>query len=94
MTVTVIGAMVCGVVVCGVVVCGCVPKALLPEGNGRDVYPWVQVNGRAVCIACALCVSVWISAERDDMGDLEGTHQATAISPEAPAELALSLSAC
>ena len=30
--------------------CG-VPKALLPEGNGRDVYPRVQVNGRAVCLS-------------------------------------------
>ena len=46
----------------GVVWCG-VPKALLPEGNGRDVYPRVQVNGRAVCVACALCVSVLSSAE-------------------------------
>ena len=30
--------------------CG-VPKALLQEGNGRDVYPRVQVHGRAVCIS-------------------------------------------
>ena len=44
----------------------CVPKALLPEGNGRDVYPRVQVNRRAMCIACAPCVSVWISAERGE----------------------------
>ena len=43
---------------CGVVWCG-VPKALLPEGNGRDVYPLVQVNGRAVCVARALCASVF-----------------------------------
>ena len=40
---------------CSVVWCG-VPKALLPKGNGRDVYPRVQVNGRAVCVARALCV--------------------------------------
>ena len=36
-----------GVVWCGVVWCG-VPKVLLPEGNGRDVYPRVQVNGSVV----------------------------------------------
>ena len=40
----------------GVAWCG-VPKALLPEGNGRDVYPRVQVNGRAVCLS-ARCVLV------------------------------------
>ena len=33
-----------------------VPKALLPKGKGRNVYPWVQVNGSAVCVARALCV--------------------------------------
>ena len=53
---------------CGVVWCG-VPKALLPEGNGRDVYPRVQVNGRAVCLARASCVSVWLSAERGGVGE-------------------------
>ena len=37
--------------------CCVVPKALLPEGNGRDVYPRVQVNGRAVCLS-ARCVLV------------------------------------
>ena len=49
------GVVWCGVVWCGVVWCG-VPKALLPKGKGRDVYPRVQVNGlgcvyrvRAVC---------------------------------------------
>ena len=46
----------CVVVWCGVVWCG-VPKALLPEGKGRDVYPRVQVNGRAVCLS-ARCVLV------------------------------------
>ena len=40
-----------------VVLCCVVPKALLPEGNGRDVYPQVQVNGRAVCLS-ARCVLV------------------------------------
>ena len=36
------------------------PKALLPEGKGRDVYPWVQVNGRAVRLSAryVLCVVV------------------------------------
>ena len=52
----------CCVVLCCVVLCGAllwcgVPKALLPEGNGRDVYPQVQVNGRAVCLS-ACCVLV------------------------------------
>ena len=46
----------CAAVRCGAVWCG-VPKALLPEGNGRDVYPRVQVNGRAVCLS-ARCVLV------------------------------------
>ena len=46
-----------------------VRKALLPEGNGRDVYPRVQVNGRAVCVARAPCVSVWLSAERRGAGE-------------------------
>ena len=34
-----------------------VPKAPLPEGNGRDVYPRLEVNGRAVCLS-ARCVLV------------------------------------
>ena len=52
------GVVWCGVVWCGVVWCG-VPKALLPKGKGRDVYPRVQVNGLGcVCVVCALCVSV------------------------------------
>ena len=53
---------------CEVKWCG-VPKAPLPEGNGRDVYPQVQVNGRAVCVARAPCVSVWLSAERGGAGE-------------------------
>ena len=52
------GVVWCGVVSCGVVWCG-VPKALLPEGNGRDVYPRVQVNGRrCVCGVRAVCKCV------------------------------------
>ena len=39
-----------GVESSGMIWCG-VPKALLPEGNGRDVYPLVQVNGSAVCLS-------------------------------------------
>ena len=35
--------------------CG-VPKALLPKGKGQDVYPRVQVNGRAMCVVCTRCV--------------------------------------
>ena len=42
----------------GVAWCG-VPKALLPEGNGRDVYPRVQVNGPGcVCGVRAVCKCV------------------------------------
>ena len=44
----------CGVVWCGVVWCG-VPKALLPNGKGRDVYPRVQVNGLG-CVCCVRAV--------------------------------------
>ena len=50
------GVVWCGVVWCGVVWCG-VPKVLLLEGNGRDVYQRVQVNGWAVCLS-ARCVLV------------------------------------
>ena len=50
-------AVLCCSVLCSVraVLCCIVPKALLPEGNGRDVHPRVQVNGRAVCLS-ARCV--------------------------------------
>ena len=48
--------------------CG-VPKALLPEGNGREVYPRVQINGRAVCVVCAPFVSVWSLVERGGVGE-------------------------
>ena len=47
----------CCVVLCCAVLYYVVPKALLPEGNGRHVYPRVQVNGRAVCPS-ARCVLV------------------------------------
>ena len=41
------------------VVCGVVPKALLPQGNGRDVYPRAKVNGRGcVCCVRAVCKCV------------------------------------
>ena len=53
----------CCVVLCCVVLCCVVPKALLPKGKGRDVYPRVQVNGRAVCVARALCASVCTTVE-------------------------------
>ena len=49
-------------VVCGVwwwCVVGVVPKALLPKGKGRDVYPRVQVNGLGcVCCVRAVCKCV------------------------------------
>ena len=52
------GVVWCGVVWCGVVWCG-VPKALLPKGKGRDVYPRVQVNGLGcVCCVRAVCKCV------------------------------------
>ena len=62
----------CCVVSCCVMLCRDVPKALLPEGNGQGVYPRVQVNKRAVCVACALCVSVLTSAESGGKGRLGG----------------------
>ena len=49
----------CCVMLCCVVLCCVVPKALLPEGNGRDVYPRVQVNGLGcVCCVRAVCKCV------------------------------------
>ena len=52
------GVVWCGVVWCGVVWCG-VPKALLPKGKGRDVYPRVKVNGLGcVCCVRAVCKCV------------------------------------
>ena len=52
---------------CAVLWCG-VPKALLPKGKGRDVYPRVQVNGRAVCVVRALCASVFRKGRRAGRG--------------------------
>ena len=79
------GVVWCGAVRCGIVWCG-VPKALLPEGNGRDVYPQVQVNGRAVCVVRALCVSVWFwGGRRGSRGNLVVTPLATVFIPGAPA---------
>ena len=52
----------CCVVLCCVVLCCVVPKALLPEGKGRDVYPLVQVNGRrggpCACPGCGALVAL------------------------------------
>ena len=48
----------CGVVWYGVR-WGGVPKALLPKGKGRDVYPRVKVNGLGcVCCVRAVCKCV------------------------------------
>ena len=68
----------CSVVCCGVVWCA---EGAVPEGKGRDVYSRVQVNGRAVCVACALCVSVLFAAESGKKGDLEAPHTAIAVRP-------------
>ena len=85
------GVVWCGVVWCGVVWCG-VPKALFPEGNGRDVYPRVHLNGRAVCVVCAPCVSVWLwGGKRGSRRNLDVTPLATVVIPGAPAELPLFL---
>ena len=62
------GVVLCCVVLCCAVLCCVVPKALLPEGNGRDVYPRVQVNKRAVYVACALCASVLSLAGSGEKG--------------------------
>ena len=50
-----------------VMCCAVLPKVLLPKGKGRDVYPRVQVNGRSVCVARALCASVFTTAESGGM---------------------------
>ena len=78
------GVVWCGVVWCGVVWCG-VPKALLPEGNGRDVYPRVQVNGLGcVCCVRAVCTCVGPGGERGSREDLVGSPSATVLTPGAP----------
>ena len=57
----------CCVVLCCVVLCCVVPKALLPQGNGRDVYPWVQVNGRG-CV-CRVPRRVYVCRPRRGEGE-------------------------
>ena len=53
------GVVWCGVVWCGVVWCGVVcRRRCYQRAKGRDVYPRVKVNGLAVCVVCAPCVSV------------------------------------
>ena len=76
----------CCVVLCCVVLCCVVPKALLPEGKGRDVYPRVQVNGRGcVCGVRAVCKCVDSGGERGSREDLVVTPLATVLTPGAPA---------
>ena len=48
------GHMTCPVVCC-VVMCR---RRCYQMAKGRDVYPRAKVNGLAVCVACARCVSV------------------------------------
>ena len=66
------GVVWCGVVWCGVVWCG-VPKALLLEGNGRDVYPRVQVNGRDVCLSARYVLVCCLTAGTCALSHLAGT---------------------
>ena len=39
------------------------PSKLSPGNFSPPLYPRVQVNGKVVCVACALCVSVFHAAE-------------------------------
>ena len=68
-----VGGSVCPCVVGCVVVCVCVPKALLPEGKGRDVYPRVQVNGLG-CVCCVRAVCKCVVAEPDQCTLALGRH--------------------
>ena len=78
------GVVWCGVVWCGVVWCG-VPKALLPEGNGRDVYPRVQVNGRGcVCRVRTVCKCGDPGGERGSREDLVVTPWRPSLLQELP----------
>ena len=80
----------CAAVLRSAVLCCAVPKALLPEGNGRDVYPRVQVNGRGcVCCVRAVCMCVGPGGERGSREDLVGPPLATVLTPGAPAALPL-----
>ena len=63
----------CCVVLCCVVLCCVVPKALLPEGNGRDVYPRVHVNGRAVCLSARCVLVCYCTAGNCALSHLAGT---------------------
>ena len=53
---------------CCLLLCWVVPKALIPKGKGRDVYPRVQVNRRAVCVVRAPCASVFKKGRRARRG--------------------------
>ena len=71
----------CCAVLCCAVLCCVVPKALLPEGNGRDVYPRVQVNGRGcVCRVRAVCKCV-------DPGGERGSREELVVTPWRPSLL-------
>ena len=51
----------CGVVWCGVVWCG-VPKALLPNGNGRDALHMGNAEregGVSERVLCVVCEHLW-----------------------------------
>ena len=56
-------AVPCCAVLCCAVLCCAKALLLLPEGKGRDIYSRVQVNGRVVCVTCALCASVFSAVE-------------------------------
>ena len=58
--------------------CG-VPKALLPEGNGRDVYPRVHVNGRAVCLSARCVLVCCCTAGTSAQSHLAGTTLPTPV---------------
>ena len=46
--------------------------ALLREGYGRDVYPRLHVNGRAVFVVCALCACVLLPSRTSAHSHLAG----------------------
>ena len=81
---------------CGVMWCA---EGAVTEGNGRDVYPRVQVNGRAVCLSarCVLvcCCTVGTSAQSHLAGTALPTpvHGHTGSSgPTAPCVLCCTIS--
>ena len=76
-------------------------KALLPEGNGRDVYPRAQVNGRAMCVVCALCACVLLHSRTSAHSHLAGSALPTPVPshtgsrrPTAPCMRRCTISAC